>query len=116
MDPIIQQQFDNDFIAYEQIYAENKNIIRKPRPEATKPGKIEHSGKPLDFSFLNLTDVENLKKERARGGKRKPILKDDDEEDQKKDNAHNALADEKMEGGDAKEKKESMVVKSTAVP
>jgi hypothetical protein len=30
---------------------------------------------------LNLTDVENLKKERARGGKRKPILKDDDEED-----------------------------------
>ena len=57
-----------------------------------------------------------LKKERARGGKRKPILKDDDEEDQKKDNAHNALADEKMDGGDVKEKKESMVVKSTAVP
>jgi len=25
--------------------------------------------------------VEALKKERARGGKRKPILKDDDEED-----------------------------------
>jgi len=25
--------------------------------------------------------VEMLKKERARGGKRKPILKDDDEED-----------------------------------
>ena len=57
-----------------------------------------------------------LKKERARAGRRKPILKDDDEEDQKKDNANNALADEKMDGGDAKEKKESMIVKSTAVP
>jgi hypothetical protein len=30
---------------------------------------------------LKLTDVEMLKKERARAGRRKPILKDDDEED-----------------------------------
>jgi hypothetical protein len=29
-------------------------VIRKPRPEATMPGKIEHPGKPLDFSFLKL--------------------------------------------------------------
>ena len=75
------------------------------------PGKIENPGKPLDFSFLKLQDVESLKKERARAGRRKPILKDDDEEDQKKENANNALADEKLDGADAKEKKESMVVK-----
>jgi hypothetical protein len=68
-------------LEYEQIYAEYKNVIRKPRLEATKPGKIEHSGKPLDFSFLKLTDVEMFKKERARAGRRKPILKDDYEED-----------------------------------
>jgi hypothetical protein len=65
---------------------------------------------------LGILDVESLKKERARAGRRKPILKEDDEEDQKKDNTNNALADEKVDGADAKEKKESMVVKCTAVP
>lgn len=56
----------------------------KPRTDATRPGKIEHSAQPLDFSFLKLQDVQSLKKERPRAGKRKPIEKDEDEEDAKK--------------------------------
>ena len=57
-----------------------------------------------------------LKKERSRGSKRKPILKYIVEKDQKKDYAHNAMADEKMDGEDTKEKKELMVVKPNVVP
>lgn len=37
--------------------------------------------KPLDFSFLKITNVLALKSTDARGGKRKPIIQDDDEEE-----------------------------------
>ncbi len=40
--------------------------------------------KPLDFSFTNLTDIQALRKEVARGGNRKPIPESDDEEENKK--------------------------------
>jgi len=36
------------------MYDNTKGQRFKPRPEATKPGKIEHFGPPLDFSFLKL--------------------------------------------------------------
>ena len=76
-------------------------IQRKPRTEATMPGKINHNGPPLDFSFLNLQDVVSLRKERPRpGGKRKPIEKDDDEEDTKKNDLNGLPGDDKAEGGD----------------
>ena len=39
------------------------------------------SDKPLDFSFLNLTSIDALRKEVARGGIRKKIPESDDEED-----------------------------------
>ena len=81
------------------------------------PGKIDHNGPPLDFSFLNLQDCVSLRKERPRpGGKRKPIEKDEDEEDQKKNDL--ALPGEEKIGeeGGAKEKKENLVVKNTSIP
>jgi len=37
--------------------------------------------KPLDFSFLKIVDIGQLRKEVARGGKRRPIPESDDEED-----------------------------------
>jgi|TARA_B110000305_G_scaffold166212_1_gene183799 hypothetical protein len=43
-----------DYIAYLQLYEESLKNKKKPRPQATMPGKIEHTGKPLDFSFLKL--------------------------------------------------------------
>ena len=42
------------------------------------------SDKPLDFSFLKLTDIAQLRKEGARDGKRKPIAESDEDDDQKK--------------------------------
>jgi hypothetical protein len=44
---------------------------------------IKVSGNPLDFSFLGLKKVEQLKKEEARSGKRRPIQNSDDEEEKK---------------------------------
>ena len=69
---------------------------------------IQHSGPPLDFSFLKLQDVQCLKKERPRKGKRKPIEKDEDEEDAKKSDLNPALEDK--EGDKPKEEKEKGVV------
>lgn len=46
--------------------------------------KYSVSEKPLDFSFLKLQDIQQLKKEQARDGKRKPIQESDEEEDMKK--------------------------------
>jgi len=43
------------------------------------------SDKPLDFSFLKLTEIVQLKKEQVRGGKRKPIPESDEEDDPKKE-------------------------------
>ena len=42
------------------------------------------SDKPLDFSFLKLTEVAQLRKEQSRSGKRKAIVESDEEDDVKK--------------------------------
>jgi hypothetical protein len=44
-------------MAYEEAYERSKDQRMKPRPDATKPGKITHNGPPIDFSFLKLQDV-----------------------------------------------------------
>jgi len=54
------------------------------------------TGKPLDFSFLKITEIAALKKENARGGIRKPILQDEDEEENKKDNTGPAVMDNEV--------------------
>jgi hypothetical protein len=83
--------------------------VWKPRSSATiEKVAIQHSGKPLDFSFLKLKDVASLKKEKPREGKRKPIEKDEDEEDAKKNELNPALEDK--EGDKPKEEKEKGVV------
>ena len=69
-----------DYWAYVQAY-EVKGQRFKARPDATRPGKIDHHGPPLDFSFLKLQEVSSLRKENPRAGKRRPIEKDEDEED-----------------------------------
>lgn len=104
---------EQDYFIYYQAYDEMRTQRRKLRPQATMPGKIDHFGKPLDFSFLKLQDVQALRKERPRGGKRKPIEKDEEEEDGKKGDA--AAADDKGEDK-PKEAKETLVVRNTAVP
>ena len=43
-----------DYYIYYQHYDEMANERRKGRPDATVPGKIQHPGTPLDFSFLKL--------------------------------------------------------------
>lgn len=77
MDPIIENEYELDYVAYQALYDQFARLERKPRTQATMPGKIDHNGPPLDFSFLNLQDVVSLSKERPRpgGGKRKPIPK-----------------------------------------
>lgn len=117
MDPIIENEYELDYLAYQQLYAQYADLIRKPRGQATMPGKIDHNGPPLDFSFLNLQDCVSLRKERPRpGGKRKPIEKDEDEEDAKKNDLNGLPGDEKAEGAEQKEKKENLVVKNQAIP
>ena len=73
-----------DYLAYDYLYDEDLKQYKKQRPQATMPGKILHSGPPLDFSFLKLENVESLKKERPRHGKRKKVQNDEEEEDSKK--------------------------------
>jgi len=59
--------------------------MQKNRNESLITGEtIFVSGNPLDFSFLKLENIEALKKEEPRSGKRKPIEESDDEEEQKK--------------------------------
>ena len=71
---------EQDYFLYQQDYDNLMKKVWKPRSSATiEKQAIVHSGAPLDFSFLKLQDVQSLKKERQRGGKRKPIEKDDDE-------------------------------------
>ena len=43
--------------------------------------KYKMVGKPLDFSFLKLDNINSLIKEPCRGGMRKPIPEDEDEEE-----------------------------------
>jgi len=73
------------------------------------PGKIEHFGAPLDFSFLKLQDVASLKKKRPRAGKRKPIEKDEDEDDVKKEQAGAAMNGEDLDGDKADVKKDLII-------
>ena len=114
----MEAHFDEmDYYAYVQAYEEAKTKRFKSRPDATKPGKIEHFGPPLDFSFLKLQEVQALRKERPRAGKRKPIEKDEDEEDTKKGDATALNGEEKGDGdGKPKEAQGSTIVKNTAVP
>jgi len=108
---------EQDYWAYVQAYEEAKTKRFKSRPDATKPGSIEHFGPPLDFSFLKLQEVQSLRKENPRAGKRKPIEKDEDEEDTKKGDATAFNGEEKGDGdGKPKEAQGSLVVKNTAVP
>ena len=79
------------------------------------PGKIEHFGAPLDFSFLKLQDVASLKKKRPRAGKRKPIEKDEDEDEIKKDQAGTVMNGEDPEGDKSDVKKE-LIIKNQTVP
>jgi hypothetical protein len=44
-------------MVYQETYDRLKAQRWKPRPDATKPGKIVHNGPPIDFSFLKLQDV-----------------------------------------------------------
>ena len=83
----------------------------KPRPDATRPGKIEHFGEPLDFSFLMLQDVLTLRKKRPRAGKRKPIEKDEDEDDLKK-NENNGAINGDDENENKADQKKDLVIKN----
>lgn len=106
-----------DYIAYIELYEEALKNKKKPRPQATMPGKIEHSGKPLDFSFLKIMEVGSLRKERPRAGRRKPIEKDEDEEDAKKNEVANGLnGDDKVDGEKAKDSKETTVIRNAQAP
>jgi len=46
--------YDIDYMVYYQEYDDMNKKTWKERPDATRPGKIEHFGPPLDFSFLKL--------------------------------------------------------------
>jgi hypothetical protein len=59
--------------------------MKNKKHAATEPGKILHSDKPLNFTFMDIQTVYQLKKERPRAGKRKQIEIEEDETDQKND-------------------------------
>lgn len=106
-----------DYEIYIRMYDEFKQRSRKPRSQATIPGKIEHHGPPLDFSFLKLQDVQSLRKENPRSGVRKPIEKDDEEEDGKDNYIPNAVnGDDKFEGDKPKDVNQVYTVRNTSVP
>lgn len=110
---------EQDYFLYMEDYDRLMKKVWKPRTQATCPGKIVHSGPPLDFSFLKLQDVQSLKKERPRAGKRKAIEKDEDEEDAKNKDLNPALGEDKIDGDKPKEEKEKGVVgivKASHVP
>jgi len=53
------------------------------------------SAKPLDFSFMRIQNIAQLRKEHARGGLRKEIiLTDDEDEGKKNDNGQGAANEE----------------------
>ena len=63
----------------------DSSLLFDKAQETIVRAKYTISGKPLDFSFLKLTNVEQLRKEVPRdNGKRKPIAESDEEEDMKK--------------------------------
>jgi len=102
-------------MVYYQQYDEARGKRWKPQSEATMPGKIEHFGAPLDFSFLKLQDVASLRKKRPRAGKRKPIEKDEDEDDVKKDQAGAVLNGDDPDG-DKPDQKKDLVIKNQTIP
>lgn len=105
-----------DYMYYEE-YELAKQTRLKPTIPAHQPGKVQHSGPPLDFSFLKLQDILALKKERQRAGKRKEIEKDEDEEDAKKGDQL-AVNDDKDNGDKPKEQREAgvTVTKASHIP
>ena len=114
----LQPDYDPADACYYELYEHARhNLTRKPSVEAHQPGVINHIGPPLDFSFLKLQDVLCLKKERERGGKRKPIEKDEDEEDTKKNDQLAAL-DDKDNGDKLKDQREAgpNIVKANHIP
>lgn len=90
------RELEEDYQAYEHQYALTLES-RKPRTKATESGKLQHPAIPLNFTFLKLLTVNQLKKERPRAGKRKPIEIEEDEADQKND-AQNVAKEENEEG------------------
>lgn len=60
---------------------------------------------------MKLTDCESLARERPRGGRRIPILKEEDEEEAKKEAAAALAAEEKAEG-EAKEGSKITVIRN----
>ena len=60
----------------------DSNLIQPATEDLKSSYRI--SSKPLDFSFLDLTDINSLRKEVARSGNRKKIPESEDEEDMKK--------------------------------
>lgn len=106
--------YDIDYMVYYQQYDDAKGRRWKPQSDATMPGKIEHFGAPLDFSFLKLQDVASLRKKRPRAGKRKPIEKDEDEDDVKKDQAGAVNLEDP--DGEKSDVKKDLVIKNQTIP
>jgi hypothetical protein len=59
-------------------------VLLKASSDQNIKSEYKVSGAPLDFSFLNLQEVAQLRKEVARSGNRKKIPESDDEEEMKK--------------------------------
>ena len=57
MNSTLEHEMQMDYMVYQENYDKMKTQKWKPRPDATKPGKITHNGAPIDFSFLKLQDV-----------------------------------------------------------
>ena len=72
---------------------EKKATMKGAQPEQQADQRIiaghKSNAKPLDFSFLSIEDIENLKKLGPRSGLRKPIPESDDEEEDKKVSSSN---------------------------
>lgn len=85
---------DLDYEIYYQRY-ESMDIdkIQKQRPQATMPGKITHSAVPLSFTFMNIKEVNQLKRERTREGKRKPVELQEDTSEAKNENVQQQKED-----------------------
>ena len=90
----MEQEEDLDYRIYLEHYERlTLDTRQKSRPEATQPGKIKHSGQPLSFSFMTLKNVNQLKRERPRDGKRKPIETEEDVLETKNENVQQSNED-----------------------
>ena len=84
---------EQDYEAYVKLYEERLEAMKRARSSATDQGKIIHSDVPLNFTFMDIQNVQQLKKERPRAGKRKPIEIEEDETDTKNER-HVAVKEE----------------------